>query len=138
MQRRVISLIVAATLFFVTSEGRAEASAPWGSDKALHLGLSLALTVAGWGVSTELFQSPAARLAFAGGLALLAGGAKELVDLAGAGEAEWLDLAMDLLGVATGILFALVFDRLLRRRAHARTQGFVRRASGALGHVGAA
>lgn len=122
MRPEALIVIVATSTGFVTGSAHAEPS-PWGADKALHLGLSLSLTVAGWGMSTELFQSTAARLSFAGGLALAAGGVKELIDLSGSGDADGLDFVMDLVGVGVGLLFALALDRLLRQRRAAISAG---------------
>jgi len=89
---------------------------PWlGRDKALHFGASAGLAAAGYGSGALASDEPWVPLATGAGLALGAGVAKELLDLAGLGTPSWRDLTWDLLGTATGLAGAWAVDRLLFR-----------------------
>src|SRR6185503_8848813 len=72
---------------------------PWvGQDKALHVALSTMFAAEGYGISTVFTDRIAARVAFGAGLAITAGAAKELLDLAGLGHHSWKDFAWDVFG----------------------------------------
>lgn len=89
----------------------------WGPDKAAHYGLSAALAGSGWGLAALGTEHRPLRLAVGASLALGAGLAKELLDLAGGGAPSWRDLAWDGLGTATGLLLAWALDLLLTHLA---------------------
>jgi len=86
---------------------------PWlGPDKALHFSVSAAIAGAGYGAGAALDQERPWRFLIGGALGVGAGVGKELLDLAGAGQPSWRDLAWDALGITTGLLLAYAFDRL--------------------------
>jgi putative lipoprotein len=87
---------------------------PWlGEDKALHFAATAGLAILGYGSTSYFTEDVRIRLAVGGGLALVAGIAKELADLAGAGNPSWKDLTWDVLGTAAGLLVAWGLDFLL-------------------------
>jgi len=117
MSRRsaALALLLVATL--AAPPARAQ-SAPdpdpwWGPDKALHFTLSAAIAGAGYGVAAIFTDQRPVRLAVGGGVALLAGGVKELFDLVGGGTPSWKDFTWDVIGTATGLLVAFLLDVLV-------------------------
>lgn len=88
---------------------------PWlGPDKALHFSLSAGLAGASYATAMFLTDDVPVRLALSTGVALLAGTAKELADLAGIlGHPSWRDFAWDVIGTFTGAVTALLIDQLL-------------------------
>lgn len=88
-----------------------DAADPWfAPDKALHFGVSAGLASAGYAASSLLFEDRRARLLSGAGLALTAGIAKELSDLAGNGDPSWKDLTWDAVGTAVGLAVAWAID----------------------------
>lgn len=111
---------------------------PWlGRDKALHFGASFGIATGGYGAAALMGEGTTVRLGMGAGLALGAGVGKELLDLAGFGHPSWRDLAWNVLGTASGLLFAWTIDRLLfqqeRERAEARWQQRLRRSAAVSG-----
>lgn len=104
------AVIVAALIIGAPEPAQAEGAAPLGADKAQHLVVGGAVAVFGYVFAAQLLDGPGLRAAIGGGVALAAGGAKELWDLAGFGSAEWLDLAFGLLGAGIGLLVAVAVD----------------------------
>lgn len=88
----------------------------FGRDKALHFSVSLGLAGAGYGVSASFLDDPPARAAVGASFALLLGASKEIWDARGRGQASWRDLTWDVLGAATGVLFAYLIDRWVHAR----------------------
>lgn len=87
---------------------------PWfAPDKALHFSFSAGIAGLGYGGAALFTEDRAVRLAVGGGLALTAGIAKELLDLAGLGQPSWKDLVWDLAGTATGLLVSWLVDLLV-------------------------
>lgn len=85
---------------------------PWISeDKALHLGAAATITAVGWAFGAELGGDPAPRFLAAAGLGLLAGAAKELVDLSGLGQPSWRDFTWSAVGAGLGLLVAWAIER---------------------------
>ncbi|MEW5740791.1 MAG: hypothetical protein AB1938_17820 [Myxococcota bacterium] len=82
----------------------------WGPDKALHLGISTALAGTAYGVTALFTENHGVRLVVGGGVAVFAGGLKELIDHAGAGQPSWKDFTWDVIGAATGALLAWLLD----------------------------
>lgn len=62
-----------------------------------------------------MFEDRTTALAVGAGIAMGAGIAKELADLAGAGDASWRDLTWDLIGTVTGLAFAWTVDKIIER-----------------------
>jgi len=107
-------LRIATMLTLCSMPVLAQSADPWlGPDKALHFGVSLGLASGGYAASALVLEPRWARACAGGGLALLAGGAKELYDLNGGGNASWKDFTWDVLGAATGVGLAYVVDRWL-------------------------
>ena len=105
----LLILLVAAPV------ARAGTEDPWlGEDKALHAALSASIAGMSYGIGATLLEPPWQRALLGAGVALTAGGAKELLDLAGGGRASARDLAWDAAGVALGIGVALAVDYLVR------------------------
>jgi hypothetical protein len=114
------AVIVAALIAATPARAHAEDATPLGADKSMHLVVGGAVAVFGYALAAQLLDGPGLRAAIGGGLALAAGGAKELWDLAGHGSAEWLDLAFDLLGAGVGLLIAVAVDLTLEHRQRRR------------------
>ena len=83
--------------------------------------MSLSLTLGGYGVGVFAFDDAAPRLVLGGAIGLGAGIAKELWDLAGAGDASWRDVFWDVVGVASGLLLAFTIDCLVGDACGARS-----------------
>lgn len=107
-----LAALVLAGALVVPRPARADAGLR--RDDRLHLGVSAAIAAGGYALSAPLVEPPWARASIGASLALLAGIAKELRDLAGYGDPQWRDLGFDVLGTATGVLFAWAVDRLVR------------------------
>jgi putative lipoprotein len=88
---------------------------PWfAPDKALHFSLSAAIAGAGYVGAAFFTDDVRVRLAVGGGLALLAGTAKELADLAGLlGHPSWRDFAWDVIGTVSGLVVAWLIDHFV-------------------------
>jgi putative lipoprotein len=92
----------------------ASAPDPWlGGDKALHFGVSVGLAGGGYAASALLLAHPWQRALAGGGFSLALGGAKELYDLSGRGDASWKDFTWDVAGTAVGLGIALLVDAAL-------------------------
>lgn len=87
---------------------------PWfAPDKALHFSFSAGLAGLGYGGAALMTEDRGLRVAVGAGLALSAGIAKELADLAGLGHPSWKDLAWDVAGTAVGLLVSWLLDRFI-------------------------
>lgn len=123
--RRAAALVLGASALLTSTPStpaRAEDPDPWfGRDKALHFGASALLAGGGYAGASLATDDTRVRLAVGGGLALSAGVAKELWDLAGHGDPSWRDLTWDVVGTATGLAVAAAIDwavgRLTSRHA---------------------
>lgn len=110
-----LALVVVAALALLAPRAASAQSAPdpdpwWGPDKALHLGLSAAIAGTGYGIAAAFTESRPLRLLIGGSAGLLAGTAKELLDLAGLGDPSWKDFTWDVIGTACGVLVAFLLD----------------------------
>jgi putative lipoprotein len=85
-----------------------------GPDKALHFGACAVIAGSGYGVTALFTDDYALRLAVGGGVAILAGAGKELLDLTGLGTPSWRDFTWDVIGTATGLLVAFLVDLAIR------------------------
>ncbi len=109
---------------------RAARADEWlGSDKALHFGLSAGIAAVGYAGGALIWDSRGARIASGATLAVTAGAAKELYDLAGYGDPSWKDFTWDLIGTAVGVLAAFTVDVLVSPRASSTPQQNVHAAS---------
>ncbi len=96
--------------------GSARADEWTGPDKTVHFAVSASIA-AGLGVTVHHFTGSTGDAVSSGLVgALLAGVAKELLDLAGLGTPSWKDLAWDALGAATGAIFTLLWSKWVAPR----------------------
>ncbi len=110
------ALIACAALSATLLSRRAAASDadPWfGPDKALHLGLSAALSAGGYAVSSIWLDTHTERAIAGGTFSLTLGAGKELWDLSGHGDPSWRDFTWDVIGTGVGLGLALATDALL-------------------------
>lgn len=117
------AMCIAVLLALGTAPARAQERDDWlGTDKLLHFSVSTGLAAGGYGAGLALFDCELERALLGGSLALGVGTAKELVDLAGAGDASFRDFTWDVIGAATGVLIMWAVDLLFlpRRCACAR------------------
>ena len=116
--RRRCGLGLALVLCALSVSARGQDADPWlGPDKALHFGLSAAIASGGYAASALFVDRPELRLAIGAGLALTAGAAKELWDLAGHGAPSWKDFTWDVIGAAVGALVSYALDRWVFSRS---------------------
>ena len=112
----VVALAVVAGVG-VSRDAQAGDADPWiARDKALHFDVSAGLAAAGYGVSAGwLVDARWKALAIGGGVALVAGAAKELADATGLvhGDPSWKDFAWDAIGAVAGLALAWSVDLLL-------------------------
>ncbi len=85
-----------------------------GVDKAKHFGVSAGLASGGYLAGALFLDARGHALLFGGAVAFGAGATKELLDLAGAGDPSWKDLAWDAIGTVAGLAFAWAVDLLSR------------------------
>jgi putative lipoprotein len=104
---------------------------PWfGPDKALHFGLSLALSAGGYAASSIWLDTRPERAIAGGTFSLTLGAGKELWDLSGHGDPSWRDFTWDVIGTGVGLALAVAGDALLSAkqgtgvRASAQSLGF--------------
>lgn len=122
MNRSALLLLVCAAA--VVSPKTALAEDEWfGSDKALHFGLSAALAGGGYAAAALVFDRPWQRAATGAAFALTLGAGKELYDLSGHGDASWKDFTWDVAGTAVGTGVALLIDAALPRSSRVETSG---------------
>lgn len=87
---------------------------PWfAPDKALHFGISAGIAGLGYGGTALLTEDRTVRLVVGGSVALAAGIAKELYDLAGFGDPSWKDFAWDVAGTAVGLVVSWLLDHFV-------------------------
>lgn len=110
--RTTVRLLSSILLLALPTAAHADADPWFGRDKALHFGASATLAAGGYALGGALFDGREARLATGAGLALGAGVAKELADLAGAGDPSWRDMAWNAIGTGAGLLLAWGADSL--------------------------
>jgi putative lipoprotein len=116
LRSRVLLLGALAALGY-TTDARADDPDPWLSrDKALHFDVSAGLAAAGYGVSAGwLVDARWKALALGGGVALVAGAAKEVADATGLvrGDPSWKDFTWDVLGTVAGLALAWSVDLIV-------------------------
>lgn len=112
---RRLALLLVAGAVLIPCPARAADPDPWlGSDKALHFGISAALSGGIYAVSATQFESRTPPLLIGAGATLAIGAGKELADLAGAGDPSWKDFAWDAIGTVVGLGVAYSIDLLAR------------------------
>ena len=97
------------------SPAAAREADPWfGADKALHFSASFVLAGSGYAVGIGAFDHRGKAAALGTGIALGAGIAKELLDLAGMGQPSWRDITWNVIGTAAGLGVAMLIDLAAR------------------------
>jgi putative lipoprotein len=118
--RPLWAAIVLAAIVAVADDVDAD---PWVSrDKAFHFDVSAGIAAAGYGASAAwLVDARWKALALGGGLALVAGAGKELVDATGVfgGDPSWKDFTWDAIGAVAGLVLAWGVDLCLGGVDHA-------------------
>jgi len=108
--RADVKALLFAALLALCSQREALAE-PWtGTDKLLHFGLSAAIGGVGYAFGVACCETRPWGLMIGGGIGLAAGAAKELLDLAGAGQPSFKAFVWDVAGVALGLGIALSID----------------------------
>ena len=112
------TLVVLLTTLCLAQTARADSASatpdPWfGRDKVLHFAGSALLAAGGYGMAADVFPDEAPRLILGGGLSLLVGAGKELIDSATSGHPSWKDFAWDVVGAAAGLFVAWAVHQLL-------------------------
>jgi putative lipoprotein len=82
----------------------------WGADKALHFGVSVALSGAGYAASSLVFDEPWQRALAASAFSLSLGAAKETYDAVADGDPSWKDFAWDSAGTFVGTSVSVTVD----------------------------
>ena len=124
----------ALSLTLLTDGAFASEVDPWfGPDKALHFGLSVALSAGGYAASSVWLDTRTERAIAGATFSLTLGAGKELWDLSGHGDPSWRDFTWDLVGTGVGVALAVAADALLSPKqtsgagVRASTQGLVLR-----------
>jgi len=112
--RRFALLLLPCGLLFSSPAAAADPDPWFGSDKALHFGVSAAISGGVYAISATQFESRTPPLLLGAGVSLAAGAGKELADLAGAGDPSWKDFAWDAIGTVVGLGVAYSIDLLAR------------------------
>lgn len=108
--------IVAGALLAVQAWSSAAVAAPpdpdpwWGTDKALHLGVSAGIAGGGYAIATQATDDIAGRAAIAASLGIGAGLGKEVVDSLGYGTPSWKDFLWDFIGTGIAVSLAVSID----------------------------
>ena len=98
----------------LAGSARASDTDPWfGPDKALHFGVSVALSAGGYAVSSIWLDTRTERAVAGGTFSLTLGAGKELWDLSGHGDPSWRDFTWDVIGTGCGVALAVAGDALL-------------------------
>lgn len=116
LRRRLASGLVVLALLLGPAAGARADPDPWfGRDKALHFSFSAGIAAGGYAVAAQVTEDCRWRLLTGAGLAIAAGGGKEILDRYDGGDASWRDFTWDLVGTATGLGIAWLIDRLVTR-----------------------
>lgn len=111
---RYVASLAASAVLCAAQPAKAATDDPWfGHDKALHFGATSALSAGGYTAGRFVFEDRTTALAVGAGIAMGAGIAKELADLAGAGDPSWRDMTWNVIGTLTGLAFAWTLDKLI-------------------------
>jgi putative lipoprotein len=117
MDQPVLRIIILTTFIACAtfcSKAQASEEDPWfGHDKALHFSATAILSSAGYAASVPFADTATNRSLTGASVAMTAGIAKELFDLAGYGDPSWRDFTWDIAGTVVGTAVALAVDLLL-------------------------
>ena len=120
MKLALIAPFVLSFSLLGTSASARNADAWFGSDKALHFGVSLVLAAGGYAGSSPWLEPRSERALVGGAFSLTLGAGKEVWDLTGHGDPSWRDFTWDVLGAAVGVALALSVDTLATPKHDAR------------------
>lgn len=112
--RPIGGMVLTAAVLLWARPSEAQSDDWLGPDKALHFGVSAGLAAGGYALGAVFWDDYTPRFLLGAGLSLAAGVIKELVDLAGPGDASWRDMAWNLVGITTGLLVAWLIDIAIR------------------------
>lgn len=82
----------------------------WGKDKALHFGVSAAITGGGYAIATQITDDIGGRAALAASLGIGVGLGKEILDACGLGDPSWKDLLWDVIGTGAALTITVSID----------------------------
>jgi putative lipoprotein len=108
----IAALLALATLLTCGVAAAHDTDLWFGPDKALHFGLSVALSAGGYAASSVWLDTRTERAIAGGAFSLSLGAGKELWDWSGHGDASWRDFAWDVVGTAMGVALAAGVDAL--------------------------
>lgn len=118
--RCIVIILFFLMTSLVPSPAQADRAEFFSADNAAHLGASFGLTCLGYALGAELFEGRGPRVGFSAGFSLTFGIGKEILDLAGFGDAELRDLLMDVIGTAVALLICWAIDRVISLYRHNR------------------
>ncbi len=82
----------------------------WGTDKALHMGVSAGITGGGYALATQITDDIPGRAALAASLGIGAGLGKEVLDAMGLGDPSWKDFLWDVIGTSIAVSVSVTID----------------------------
>lgn len=113
-KRAPLAAVLAGSILLAPATARAQQTPDpdpwWGTDKALHLGLSAAITGGGYALSTQLTDEIGGRAAIAAAVGVGAGLAKEVADALGLGTPSWKDFLWDVIGAGVAVSVSVSID----------------------------
>jgi putative lipoprotein len=105
-----LSLLLAPSLASAQPAKTPDPDPWWGTDKALHLGISAGLTGGGYALAAPFVDDVAGRAAIAASVGIGAGLAKEVADALGLGTPSWKDLLWDVIGTGIAVSVSVSID----------------------------
>jgi putative lipoprotein len=108
--RSVATMMAACGAWCLFPRAARAEDAWWGGDKALHFGVSVALSATGYAASSLVFDKPWQRALAGSAFSLGLGAAKETYDAFSGGDPSWKDLAWDSAGTFVGASVSVTVD----------------------------
>jgi putative lipoprotein len=122
MKRALIAGTLLGSTLLAGTAAASDADPWFGRDKALHFGVSVALSAGGYAASSLVLDTRAERALAGSAFSLTLGASKELWDLSGHGDPSWRDFTWDVIGTGVGVALALAGDALLHSKPSAGVQ----------------
>jgi putative lipoprotein len=119
MKHALVACIALGATFAARSACASDADPWFGPDKALHFGISVALSAGGYAASSIWLDTRTERAIAGGTFSLTLGAGKELWDLSGHGDPSWRDFTWDAIGTGVGLALAVAGDALLSSKQNA-------------------